>query len=106
MERTCLSCGKPFLPRRSHFWLCPSCWKDTVFGASEAIAELLKARMERDYWRERATRLEATPSLPAGFQEQLPRLLQLCHPDRHENSTMSNEATQWLLRARDKLRAG
>jgi len=31
------------------------------------------------------------------------KLLQLCHPDRHDNSTAANEATAWLLEQRKRL---
>ncbi len=33
----------------------------------------------------------------------LRQLLQLCHPDKHGNSKTSQEVTQWLLEARQKL---
>ena len=38
-----------------------------------------------------------------GFEAQLPRLLQLCHPDRHGGSKAANLATSWLLKARERL---
>lgn len=31
------------------------------------------------------------------------RLLQLCHPDKHENSNASTKATQWLLEMLRKM---
>ena len=36
------------------------------------------------------------------ISEHLPRLIQLCHPDKHDNSEASIVATQWLLKQRDK----
>lgn len=36
-------------------------------------------------------------SLPADLKQQLPRLIQLCHPDRHGGSAAANTATVWLL---------
>ena len=36
-------------------------------------------------------------SLPADWKEQLPRLIQLAHPDRHGGSEAANKATVWLL---------
>jgi hypothetical protein len=41
-------------------------------------------------------------SLPGDWQKQLPRLIQLCHPDKHGNSTASTELTQWLLKLRKR----
>jgi hypothetical protein len=36
------------------------------------------------------------------FGRMIPTLIQLCHPDRHNNSVGSNKATQWLLQARKR----
>ena len=36
-------------------------------------------------------------SLPADWRDYLPRLIQLCHPDRHGGSEAANRATVWLL---------
>jgi hypothetical protein len=33
------------------------------------------------------------------------RLLQLCHPDRHNGSEAATIATRWLLSLRERLRA-
>lgn len=43
----------------------------------------------------------ARPSQPAGGlieKEMLRRLIQLCHPDKHNGSVAANTATQWLLK--------
>ncbi|MER2527108.1 MAG: hypothetical protein ABTR07_04180 [Candidatus Competibacter denitrificans] len=37
------------------------------------------------------------------LREMLPRLRQLCHPDRHSNSTAANIATTWLNTLKEKL---
>ena len=37
--------------------------------------------------------------------EQLPRLLLVCHPDKHGNSQAATKATQWLLEVRGRLNA-
>lgn len=42
-------------------------------------------------------------SAAAELTEQLPRLIQLCHPDKHANSEASVKATQWLLDIRKRL---
>jgi hypothetical protein len=36
----------------------------------------------------------------------LPRLIRLCHPDRHGNSESSNRATAWLLAQRSAMNTG
>lgn len=33
-------------------------------------------------------------------KDMLPKLIQLCHPDRHGNSALSTEVTRWLLEQR------
>lgn len=45
-------------------------------------------------------RLRRTGDLAAELYENLPRLLQLSHPDRHGGSLASQKATQWLLSVR------
>jgi hypothetical protein len=42
---------------------------------------------------------------PSQFtQEDVNRLIRLCHPDRHNNSDVSNEITKKLLQLRDTLK--
>ena len=36
-------------------------------------------------------------SLPADLKQQLPRLIQLCHPDRYGEIDAANTATVWLV---------
>jgi len=38
--------------------------------------------------------------------EMLMRIIRLCHPDRHNNSAASNEATKYLLELREESRGG
>ena len=38
-------------------------------------------------------------------EDDIKRLLQLCHPDRHRNSDLSVEMTQKLLQLRDQVRS-
>lgn len=33
-------------------------------------------------------------------EDMMKRLLMLCHPDKHGNSTLSNDVTKWLLKQR------
>lgn len=36
-------------------------------------------------------------------RDRLRQLIQLCHPDKHGNSSTSEDVTRWLLEARKKL---
>ena len=38
------------------------------------------------------------------FGRLLPKLIQLCHPDKHNNSTTAVEVTQWLNQQRPYYR--
>ena len=46
----------------------------------------------------------AGKSLPADWRDYLPRLIQLCHPDRHGGSEAANKATVWLLALKKSIR--
>lgn len=56
----------------------------------------MKGQAEIQTLRERA-------SIADGLHEHLPRLRQLCHPDRHGGSLAANNATQWLNAIRERL---
>ena len=47
-----------------------------------------------------SSRFGGGSGLPGDWQKQLPRLIQLCHPDKHGNSAAATELTQWLLKLR------
>jgi hypothetical protein len=56
------------------------------------------------YWQSLATRRSR---VDGGDVSPLPlatikKLLALCHPDRHDNSELSNEVTRWLINQRKK----
>lgn len=77
----CEECGADF--RSPHKWatICKSCWK-----ASRGISNEKPATKQ-------------TPFIP---DEMLKRLIQLCHPDRHNGSIASHKALQWLLDQRKR----
>lgn len=129
-ERCCAECGEWFEPRVEYAKLCFSCWKrtphaqrqraDTVAqlqrelagGAAEnrTLREQLAVvrRINMELRRQLADLREAAggrsaPPVDPDLHAMLPRLLQLCHPDRHGNSTAANTATTWLLAQRRKL---
>ena len=76
-----------------------------------ARAELATVKESRDQWRQQASigtaafdaQVDAIISGLSGRgipPEQWRRLVQLAHPDRHENSAAAQEATRWLLEHR------
>lgn len=62
------------------------------------------ARLEQDNLQLRDALTRRTPP-PTDLHSRLDDLIQLCHPDRHDNSARANEATRWLLMMR-KQRGG
>jgi hypothetical protein len=64
-------------------------------GHEEGLQEGIEEGMKK------APRPPAVPSLDL---TQLSRLIQLCHPDKHQNSRTSTEVTQMLLEKRRALR--
>jgi len=93
--KVCATCGVGFVAREGWKRVCPTCYRNAK------QTELEAARRAADYWRERA--LGGDARLPE-MKEMLPRLIRLCHPDRHGNSEASNAATQFLLTLRDKTK--
>lgn len=109
---TCTKCGNPFFRAADESWktICFACWKakkrrtdDSYFGLWQ------RATAEADQLAERLEALErrlATPSVvERELRENLPRLIQLCHPDRHGGSESSTRATAWLLSVKREARA-
>ena len=102
---TCENCGAYFQRADDEDWkaLCLPCWKRskrprpladyfTLWQRATAEADRLAVALEA------IKREMATPSpMVAEFRKQLPRLIQLCHPDRHGGSEASTKATAWLL---------
>ena len=132
LTKICCDCEQTFAVEESKAWAtrCLPCWiaKEDRQGTKKVEA----LQQEVDYWRSRAQSLEALlpkmerlesdnrklrselltahtkaacgPSMPADLQEQLPRLIQLAHPDRHGNSEAANTATSWLLKLKKQVR--
>lgn len=72
MEKQCKACGQIFIASDDEAWkqTCFECWKKSKQRRVDFVDEF--------YGRVRA-------------------LLQLCHPDKHNNSELSKQITQWLL---------
>ena len=128
---TCCDCGERFYRAESETWKirCVPCFvkrknKQATAGAENPVALV--------YWQNKASLLESEleqvnrqlvqqavnirllnnqlAAKPTGqgwlvneFQEQLRRLMQLVHPDKHGNSESATLATQWLLNVRARL---
>jgi hypothetical protein len=80
--RPCDECGQSFYPKLGFENFCFPCWK--------------KARDAK----EQPTVLPH----PSEWASNLPKLIQLCHPDKHAGSQLSNRVTNWLLEQRARLR--
>jgi hypothetical protein len=61
-------------------------------------------KLQLDLMTARAKATTTGKSLPADWRDYLPRLIQLCHPDRHGGSELSNRATVWLLGLKKSIR--
>jgi hypothetical protein len=117
----CRDCGHHFERPDNEAWRvrCTPCYK--VFKKAETAAA-------DSYWVDRAAAESMAATLKnrvatlegvigdlmnkpkAGgldreLAEQLPRLLLVCHPDKHGNSQAATKATQWLLDVRGRLSA-
>ena len=118
----CKDCGNTFERPENEAWRvrCTPCFK--VFKRAESAAA-------DSYWPDRAAAAESMAAtlknrvatlegvigdlmnkpksgyLEDEIREQLPRLLLVCHPDKHGNSQAATKATQWLLEVRGRLNA-
>lgn len=125
--KVCVDCGDSFEVEPGEFWKtrCIDCWlekreqsdgrraytKPWVRNARHDVQDADALRRQIDDLRRRNRRLlfdlaQATDRLDRDsvlideLYEQLPRLIQLTHPDRHGGSLASQKATQWLLQVR------
>lgn len=108
---TCTQCGANFRRAVDESWkkLCFGCWKETRQRERNYFGLWQQAEAENDLLAARLESLEKQLSAPAPLErelcEQLPRLIQLAHPDRHGGSEASNRATAWLLSIKRALGA-
>ena len=68
------------------------------------LREKVRAAEEKARVAAKASASSAAPAAGADelSEERLTQILLLCHPDRHSNSTASNEVTRWLISLRKK----
>lgn len=98
--KQCSHCGDWFAPRFSNAKLCYPCWRKREQALAEyddLQSELRLLRLENHDLRQQLTATVAQPQ-PEGIPPDLiPKLIRLCHPDRHGGSAIANELTRWLL---------
>lgn len=108
----CINCGEWFDDDGDEWKVrCLECWREWKATQGPAIpkrrrpsaGEVLLLRLENARLRHELTTMKNQPALPEDFKAHLPRLLQLCHPDRHGGSAAANMATAWLLEQRKLL---
>ena len=88
--KCCGNCHKYFRPKYENSKLCFDCWKkrNDAFNRYDYLVQE-NQRLMRILSEERLRK-----TLPA---ETVRKLLMLAHPDKHDNSKLSNEVTRWLL---------
>lgn len=107
------SCGRQFYPKFESARQCYPCWKGKsgpqpvdASALDDARAEIERLRRQlalRDLRiRLAETDLALEREVNAEFRAYVPRLIRLCHPDRHGNSPVANETTRWLLAQRKR----
>lgn len=127
----CSDCGKAFFREEDEAWkaLCIPCFKRSktlerhaeleraearaLTAENEAAnlrGQLRQAHAEIQHFFDMAMKGQAEinalrdrATLADDLREQLPRLRQLCHPDRHDGSAAATKASQWLNSVRERL---
>lgn len=109
----CIDCDKRFQRADDEDWRvrCLSCYKahkrrtgDRLPAASPSSQRLQTLEAERarllQTIHDLNDEIERQRAQAEGFHAHLPRLIQLCHPDRHQGSALATETTAWLLQQR------
>lgn len=120
----CGECGRFFMPKGSWQKMCGACFLKTDKGKEwqKSKVDMEEAQRKAREWawqnqsdpfknfrgndfgsRYQQPQQPPRQSAPMSFDGQLLRkLIMLCHPDKHNNSAMSTEVTQELLKMRKK----
>jgi hypothetical protein len=103
VEKICESCGRAFRVKPPFEWqrVCYRCFK----GESDARTQLRTLQAENALLKAQLSTLRiAAPTRLQSLDLRRWRLLvSLCHPDKHQNSEVSNETTAWLIEVRDEV---
>ena len=94
--RRCTDCGGSLFGLPNYARLCKPCFiagKQREHDGLVEVVQQLRAEIER---------LRATPTLDP---QTMRKLLQLCHPDKHNGSAIANEVTTMLLSMRQRVAA-
>jgi hypothetical protein len=98
----CDHCGELFRPKFQNLKLCFTCYRKREQALAEydhLQRELADLRAERDILIDALT-TRPEPTSIAVPRDLLPKLIRLCHPDKHANAAAANEVTRWLLEQR------
>ena len=117
--RTCRQCGNTFFADQPWKRVCFDCWKESkkqsgqwrggtegfvYTDAAWAKMEVARLRQENQALDRQVAALQEALYSKANYSaippDMLRRIIQLCHPDKHNNSPAATEATQWLLKQR------
>lgn len=106
----CISCQSPFRQTKGFEQMCPVCFKldrgyNLLLGdkALLFLQEEYQAQTKVLHATTRKLARGASPSAPASIRpERVKQLIRLCHPDKHGDSQVATEVTQWLLSMRSK----
>ena len=116
-KRECLGCRAPFVAAKGFESLCAVCFKldraYALYAGDKALLWLQEehrkqtdevAQLTDRYRRVRAKakQLMKTAASTSMSPQKIEQLIRLCHPDRHGDSQVATEMTQWLLAMRSK----
>lgn len=102
----CPKCGSTYYKTESWKRVCLDCYIDKK-RAEEGLPPKDRTKSKAKYGNQSGfnsddffNQFKRPPPPPSGSgldKEMVRRLLQLCHPDKHNGSVASTKATQWLL---------
>lgn len=113
MNTKCSCCGNNFERGDNEAWkkMCLPCFKLSKRSEPNNDYDELKSRYDHlltqysnlQFKHMSLKQYRLPKGLESELKEQLPRLLLICHPDKHNDSQAATKATQWLLSVRERL---
>ena len=92
MTDRCVECGGP-LQGRGVSGVCWKCTEKRMRYESNPFASKKRAKKDQ---------VVIKPPEFHQLVDNLNSLIQLCHPDKHENSASSKRITEWLIKVKNK----